>query len=353
MTEFNDLDETHKKIELLRARLRARLAHEDLDEDDQTDNKKNVRRKKIRQIKVPIIPPEYVEEDIESDKKKINPSKKNEKIKKPYLTKSRRIKERLIKQKEINKNLIQKDDIIEKSHLIKARNIRERLSKQKEMKQIEMNKNYYVKSMTNRHIVIILLLLIFISTLGGIFSTGFLNMRHENNLIKLAEINYSYNKLVTTHTGSNFLKIYSALYRTLGPTFIQLITTNVVIRYLMRILLSPLTFIFNISEMILDYLSINSEIAATTSILVAASLFGIFYFTPLFLLSSRVRRLFKNKVSYILLITSIGLVILSQNIYFIFMNSIGILSCSIIIMLVFGSHVSDFALKIFMRLNTK
>ena len=351
--EFNELDDTHIKIELLRARLQARLAQEDPDESEHTDSKKKLRRKKIRQIRVPIIPPESVEEDIESDKKIKKSIKKNKKTKKEHLVKSRRIKKRLTQQKEINKDIKKKNDIIEKPHLIKARRIRERLTKQEEMKRIEINKGFYVRSMTHGRMVFVLLLIVFLSTMGGILSTGFLNLNHENNLVKLAEINYGYNKLVATHTGSNFLKIYSALYKALSPTFIQLVSTNMVMRYSMRILLSPLTIIFKISETILDHLSINGEIAATASILVAASLCGAFYFTPLFMLSSRVRRLFKNRGAYILLITSIGLVILSQNIYFIFMNTMGILSCSIIIMLVFGSCMSDIGLKLVMRLKTK
>jgi hypothetical protein len=311
--EFNNLADTHKKIELLRERLRERLAQEDPHEPEQLDIKKIVRRKKIKQIKVPIIPLHYLEENIELDKK--------------------------------NKNVSQK--------IIKARKIRERLIKREEMKQIELNKGFYAKTVTNGRIVFVLLLIVCLTTMGGIFSTGFLRVRHENNLVKLAEIDYGYNKLVATHTGSNFINIYGVLFRTICPTFTQLISTNVVIRYLMRIVLSPLTLIFKISEIILDHLLIYGEIAAAASILVAASLCGAFYFAPLFMLSSRVRRLFKNRGAYILLISLIGLVILSQNIYFIFMNAIGILSCSIIIMLVFGSFMSDIALKIFMRLNTK
>jgi len=91
------------------------------------------------------------------------------------------------------------------------------------------------------------------------------------------------NKVMTTFTGNNFIKIFNAWYYSWSPPVAKLLRGNEDLRLVTRVVLYPLVEAVNIAEGVYDLLSFNRELAAATSILTAAFICGVVYITPIIL----------------------------------------------------------------------
>jgi hypothetical protein len=102
------------------------------------------------------------------------------------------------------------------------------------------------------------------------------------------------NKVLSTFAGSNFMTIFNKFYYSFSPSIASVIADNSVLRGIMNVVLYPLIGILQVSSTVFSLLSINSEIAIVLSGLVASSLIGLVYLTPLLTLILQIKRTQKH-----------------------------------------------------------
>ncbi|MFQ5950888.1 MAG: CFI-box-CTERM domain-containing protein [Candidatus Geothermarchaeales archaeon] len=90
-------------------------------------------------------------------------------------------------------------------------------------------------------------------------------------------------RVMTTFTGSNFMQAFNAWYYSWSPPVADLIRTNEILRQAARLVLYPVVASVGAAEKTYSALPFNEELAATASILTAASISGAAYIAPLIL----------------------------------------------------------------------
>jgi len=98
------------------------------------------------------------------------------------------------------------------------------------------------------------------------------------------------NTVLNTFAGRNFMAAFNAWYYSFSPTFASSIAMNEFLRDLMKILLYPLIGVLHLSAITYSLLSFNPELAVVVSGVVASSLIGIMYITPIILVLCRFKR---------------------------------------------------------------
>jgi hypothetical protein len=99
--------------------------------------------------------------------------------------------------------------------------------------------------------------------------------------------NFRDNVVAKTFIGSAFIEAFNRFYYSWSPSVARVIAIDPLIRDLTRITIYPLISATLISFMIESALSFNQEFAVAIAIIVGGFLFGLFYFTPIYLIAKR------------------------------------------------------------------
>jgi len=117
-----------------------------------------------------------------------------------------------------------------------------------------------------------------------------------------------------TFAGSQFMAIFNQFYYSLSPSAAKSISENEILRAVMKILLYPLIGILHLAAMTYDAFPFSAELGVLVSGLVASSLIGLVYFSPIAFCSwailKRYRRLALKK-SHLMVIAITWLVSLT------------------------------------------
>ena len=105
--------------------------------------------------------------------------------------------------------------------------------------------------------------------------------------------------VLTTFAGSQFMTAFNQFYYSFSPSVAQSIAENEILRAVTKLLLYPLIGILHLAAMTYDAFSFSSEFGVLVSGLVASSLIGLVYLSPIFFCSwailKRYRRLALKK----------------------------------------------------------
>jgi hypothetical protein len=93
-----------------------------------------------------------------------------------------------------------------------------------------------------------------------------------------------------TFTGSNFMRVFNGWYYSWSPGIAEIIHDNEALRQIARFVLYPVVGSVMTAQGTYSMLSFNGELAATTSILTAAFICGIFYMAPLILVIRSIKQ---------------------------------------------------------------
>ena len=94
------------------------------------------------------------------------------------------------------------------------------------------------------------------------------------------------NTVISTVSGSSFMKIFNGFYYSFSPSVASFIADNLVLRDIMKVILYPLIGILHVSSVVFSIFSFLSELGVVIAGLVASSLIGIVYFLPTALIIS-------------------------------------------------------------------
>lgn len=150
--------------------------------------------------------------------------------------------------------------------------------------------------------------------------------------------------VMTTFTGSNFMRAFNAWYYSWSPPVADVIRANEVLRQATRLVLYPVVASVGAAEEAYSLLSFNEELAATASILTAASISGAFYIAPLILalgfISERLRPRnpsqawrHRNRLFLLSLLAASALTLLGGAIHSSELNSIGVTALALTVTL--------------------
>ena len=118
------------------------------------------------------------------------------------------------------------------------------------------------------------------------------------------------NHILSTAAGSQFMQVFNAWYYSFSPYVADYERQQPWMQQIVRVWISPLLAILEISEK--PYNSINGEFGALTSGLIASSLIGAVYFSPIALSVKQVRKnKFNRKLGLYLILAVSSLVVLS------------------------------------------
>jgi hypothetical protein len=93
-----------------------------------------------------------------------------------------------------------------------------------------------------------------------------------------------------TFTGSNFMRVFNGWYYSWSPRMAEIIHGNEALRQVTRFVLYPVVGSVMAAQGTYSMLSFNGELAATTSILTAAFICGVFYIAPLILVIRSIKQ---------------------------------------------------------------
>jgi hypothetical protein len=100
--------------------------------------------------------------------------------------------------------------------------------------------------------------------------------------------------VMSTFAGSEFMKAFNAWYYSFSPYIAQFIASNAFARAAMKVLLYPLIGILHLAAMTYNAFSFSHELAVFMAGLVASSLIGIVYFSPLAVLALALVRRYRK-----------------------------------------------------------
>ena len=90
--------------------------------------------------------------------------------------------------------------------------------------------------------------------------------------------------VLKTFAGACFMRVFNAWYYSFSPTVAEIIAANDWLRVVMRLALYPLIGILHVSAVVCRALSFNSELGVVVAGLIASTLIGSIYFTPIALM---------------------------------------------------------------------
>jgi PKD repeat protein len=99
------------------------------------------------------------------------------------------------------------------------------------------------------------------------------------------------NFVLNTYAGRHFMSVFNAWYYSFSPEVASVISTNIALRNIMKILLYPLIGILHVISTIYYTFSFHSELAIVLSGIVASSLIGIIYVAPFVLIINYIKKL--------------------------------------------------------------
>jgi len=117
--------------------------------------------------------------------------------------------------------------------------------------------------------------------------------------------------VLSTFAGSQFMTVFNRFYYSFSPSVAQSIAENEILRELTKLLLYPLVGILHLAAMAYDAFPFNVELGVVAAGLVASSLIGLVYFSPMVFCSlailKRYRKLdFKRNHLKIILVSWLG-----------------------------------------------
>ncbi|MEE8571056.1 MAG: PKD domain-containing protein, partial [Candidatus Bathyarchaeia archaeon] len=99
------------------------------------------------------------------------------------------------------------------------------------------------------------------------------------------------NDVLNTFAGSNFMTVFNGFYYSFSPNVASVISSNEGLRGVSKVVLYPLMGILHLSSETFSLFSFNLELGIVMAGLVASVLIGVFYFLPVALLLSLVRKI--------------------------------------------------------------
>jgi len=88
-------------------------------------------------------------------------------------------------------------------------------------------------------------------------------------------------KVMATFAGKNFMEVFNAWYYSFSPKIAEAIDLNPKLKEAFKFILYPLLLILHLTQIFYSILSFNSELAIVASGVLASSLIGLAYLTPL------------------------------------------------------------------------
>jgi hypothetical protein len=132
-----------------------------------------------------------------------------------------------------------------------------------------------------------------------IIATAAFGSKMDTNVEAMRNLRDNYVKI--TFTGGNFMRVFNNWYYSWSPSMAEIIHSNEALRQVAKFVLYPVVGSVIVAQGTYLLLSFNSELAATTSILTAAFICGIFYIAPFILIvRSFGERMSRMKSSYIM-----------------------------------------------------
>jgi len=116
--------------------------------------------------------------------------------------------------------------------------------------------------------------------------------------------------VLATFAGSHFMKVFNQFYYSFSPSVAWSIAENEILRAVTKLLLYPLIGILHLAAMTYDAFPFSAELGVVAAGLVASSLIGLVYFSPIAFCSLAVlkrSRRFPLKNSYLKIIAIIWL----------------------------------------------
>jgi len=129
--------------------------------------------------------------------------------------------------------------------------------------------------------------------LDCIIATAAFGSRMDTNVEAMRHLRD--NSVKITFTGGNFMRVFNNWYYSWSPRIAEIIHNNEALRQIARFVLYPVVGSVMAAQGPYSMLSFNGEFAATTSILTAAFICGVFYIAPLIL----VIRMFRKRLDRI------------------------------------------------------
>jgi len=96
--------------------------------------------------------------------------------------------------------------------------------------------------------------------------------------------------VLKTFAGSCFMRAFNSFYYSFSPRVARFIAGNSMLRDVMKVLLCPLLGILRASSLAYQAFGFNSELAVVMAGLIASSLIGITYVSPLLLVALMIKR---------------------------------------------------------------
>lgn len=123
--------------------------------------------------------------------------------------------------------------------------------------------------------------------------------------------------VMSTFAGSQFMAVFNQFYYSFSPSVASVIADNSLVRGVMNVILYPLIGILHLASVAYSIFSFIPELAIVLSGLVASSLIGIVYLTPLLVILLRIKRIRKHvlktmKLLSIILASSLVLILTAE-----------------------------------------
>ncbi len=116
------------------------------------------------------------------------------------------------------------------------------------------------------------------------------------------------NTVYSTFAGSSFMTMFNEFYYSFSPSVALVIADNSVLRDVMKVVLYPLIGILQVSSTVFSVFSFLPEFGVVVAGLIASSLIGIVYFTPIALIVSLKKKFKVSEKS----IRQMGLILISS-----------------------------------------
>ncbi|MFC1505511.1 CFI-box-CTERM domain-containing protein [Thermoproteota archaeon] len=124
--------------------------------------------------------------------------------------------------------------------------------------------------------------------LDCIIATAAFGSRMDTNVEAMRHLRD--NSVKMTFTGGNFMRVFNNWYYSWSPGIAEIIHNNEPLRQVARFVLYPVVGSVMAAQGTYSILSFNGELAATTSILTAAFICGVFYIAPVFLVIRSIKQ---------------------------------------------------------------
>jgi len=150
-------------------------------------------------------------------------------------------------------------------------------------------------------------------------------------------------RILKTYAGTQFMSAFNAFYYSFSPTVAAWIQRSPAVMTASKALLYPLIGSLEMASQAYECLAFNMEVAAVGAGLVASTLIGAIYLSPIFALTARIRGLRSRRILLTLapiLLLSLGLIAAAEILYLPYLMMIGTVSLVLSAMCISGLTTS-------------